>query len=201
MRTTRIAISALYLIGCAVLAGLCGCGGSSYSSLSSNVSLTQVAFMGDSITSFWSLPVVNLGVPGNTTSLMLARFPDEVTGHGYQIVVILGGINDLTHNQTPEEALANITKMAQAARSAQIDVVLCELTPDFQENDGYDSAVRALNASIVQLATAQHYTLVDYYDPMAGHPEYFKDGLHPTDAGYAVMAQALLPTLTRLEEK
>jgi lysophospholipase L1-like esterase len=163
--------------------------------------LNDVAFMGDSITQYWSLPVINLGVGGETTTQMLARFQPEVVGHGYRAVVILGGINDINHQKTAEEVMANIKQMAKIAQDAQIDVVLCELTPDFRYNSAHDPEIRQLNSMIVQLAVAEHYTLVDYYDPMAGHPEYFKDELHPNAAGYAVMEQVLLPELDFLLKK
>jgi lysophospholipase L1-like esterase len=161
----------------------------------------QNVFMGDSITAFWSLPGVNLGVSGNTTPEMLARFPGEVLGHGYRTFVLLGGINDIRYGHTPAEALSNIAVMAQDARSAQMIVVLCELTPDYQDHFKHDPDIRALNASIEQLVQSEHYLLVDYYDPMYGHPEYFRDGLHPNAQGYEVMDRALVPVLESIRKQ
>lgn len=164
---------------------LTGCG----SFVSHNV------FMGDSITFFWSLPGVNLGVPGNTTTQMLARFPDEVLGHGFRTFVLLGGVNDVRYRQPIAGALANVATMARDARNAQMAVVLCTVTPDYQDFKLFDPNIRALNATIVQLAQSEHYLLVDYYNLMYGHPEYFRDGLHPNSQGYAVMDRALVPVL------
>ena len=45
------------------------------------------AFMGDSITEGWTLPTVNLGIHGQTTAEMLARFPRQVLDQGYSTVL------------------------------------------------------------------------------------------------------------------
>ena len=166
------------------LAGLTGCG----------VAFDNV-FMGDSITYFWSVPGKNLGVPGNTTAEMLLRFPYEVPEHGFKTFVILGGTNDIRYDIPIEDALGNIATMAKASRQAGMAVVLCELSPNYQDKFTHDPDIRALNKLIVGLAASENYYLVDYYDPMVGHPEYFKDGLHPNAEGYAVMDRALIPVL------
>jgi lysophospholipase L1-like esterase len=165
--------------------GLTGCGDVFHAN-------ANIAFMGDSITQFWSLPASNLGVAGNDTTQMLARFPAEVSGHSYRAVVILGGTNDVRITTLPIErevdsAIANIQTMASMAESQNLIVVLCTIPP----MTGADDRVQALNAKIAALAEQNHFKLVDYYTPMAGHPEYFKDGIHPNDAGYLVMKTAL----------
>jgi len=166
-----------------------GCGGAFHAN-------SNIAFMGDSITNYWSLPATNFGVPGNTTTNMLDRFSGEVLGHGYKAVVILGGSNDIRNVNTSVDeevatVVANLQAMAEDARKDNFVVVLCDLPPI--AND--DARVVPLNAAITSLAKANKYRLVDYYTPMAGHPEYFKDGLHPNDSGYAVMAAALSEVL------
>lgn len=174
----------------AALAGLTGCG----------VEIENV-FMGDSITAGWSVPGQNLGVPGNTTAQMLARFPDEVPGHGYKTFLILGGANDVREGIPIEETFENIAAMAKAAHEAGMAVVVCELTPDYQKGFKYAGNLQALNQMIVELATSEDYFLADYYDPMVGHPEYFRDGLHPNAEGYAVMDEVLIPVLARVGER
>ncbi len=184
--------SVLWWLAQPLLLTLTGCG--SY--------VAYDVFMGDSITKAWSLPGVNLGVSGNTTSQMLVRFPSEVPGHGYRVFVLLGGVNDLLRGLSPEEAFANIALMAKAARQAQMTVVLCELTPVYRDDQPIlDPDIRALNTAIEQLVQSDHYLLVDYYDPMYGHPEYFRDGLHPNAQGYAVMDEALLPVLASISSQ
>jgi len=42
---------------------------------------------------------------------------------------------------------------------------------------------------IKQLATEKSLPTIDLNTPTTGHPEYFSDGVHPTDAAYALVAQ------------
>jgi lysophospholipase L1-like esterase len=149
--------------------------------------------MGDSITAYWPLPYNNLGVAGNHASEMLARFPSQVLGQGYSRVVILAGTDDFWFPIAgSDQAIQQIAEMAQMASAAGIEVVLCELPPLAPGNGiDYTTYVLAFNASLQQLAALNGYLLVDYYDPMVGHPEYFVDGVHPNQTGYYYMTIAL----------
>jgi lysophospholipase L1-like esterase len=158
-------------------------------------------FMGDSITYFWSVPGANLGVPGNTTEQMLARYGSEVPGHGYRTFVLLGGTNDVRYKQSINQAIADIAAMARAARGAKMNVVLCEIPPIWLNRYTESPVVPQLNALIRQLAQSENYPLVDYYDPMVGHLDYFIDGVHPNSTGYSVMDGALVPVLESVTEK
>jgi lysophospholipase L1-like esterase len=181
----------------ALLAALAGCGGGP-----SGPPLPPrdtVVFIGDSITERWSsLPGINRGVSGDTTGMMLARFPADVLGNGYHIVVILGGTNDIRLKVAQKDALVNLAAMAKMAKDAGMVVVLCELPPNFENGGALEPRFVSMNASIAKLASAQSYLLVDYYTPMDGHPEFFSDQLHPNSQGYKVMTQALDPVLNGL---
>jgi lysophospholipase L1-like esterase len=174
----------------ALLAAVAGCGAPF-----ANV------FMGDSITAFWSVPGMNLGYPGNTTAQMLARYPDEVPNRGYRTFLLLGGTNDIRYKVPLSTAQANIATMASISRDAGMTVVLCLLTPNYQDKFTHDPDIRQLNEFIRQLAASEHYDLIDYYTPMYGHPEYFRDGLHPNAEGYAVMNRALVAVLETINPK
>ncbi len=50
---------------------------------------------------------------------------------------------------------------------------------------------------IQQLAMEKHLPIIDLNTPTTGHDEYFGDGVHPNDAGYVVMAQAVYDGLQR----
>ena len=50
---------------------------------------------------------------------------------------------------------------------------------------------------IKQVAMEKHLPVIDLNTPTTGHPEYFGDGVHPNDAGYAVMANLVKQGLAR----
>jgi lysophospholipase L1-like esterase len=145
--------------------------------------------MGDSITQGWPLPDHNEGIYGQTTAQMLARFNTDVIGHGYKRVVILGGTNDVNIPQVNiSDVTVNLDAMATMAEASGIEVVLCRLPPiGLSDNERLTS----VNQEITSLAQSRGLPLVDYFTPLSGHPEFFKDGVHPNALGYAVMEDAL----------
>jgi len=101
--------------------------------------LKRVVFMGDSITDFWRMdeyfpgqPYVNRGISGQTTPQMLVRIYPDVIDLKPAAMVILAGINDVSHNTGPsttEMVEENIMGMTELAQHHGIKVVLCSLLP------------------------------------------------------------------------
>jgi len=157
----------------------------------------EVAFLGDSITQGWKYPAANYGIFGNTTSQMLTRFDAQISGRGFRQIVILGGTNDVLQKVDPEVTLRNLEQIGVRAARQGTTPVLCEIPPIFHSFDpadrlDYSQRVRGLNLRIAQLAAAHGWKLIDYYDPMLGHPDYSSDGVHMKRRGYAVMEWAFL---------
>jgi lysophospholipase L1-like esterase len=173
------------------------------------------AFMGDSITAMWDIPqydttnpILNSGVSGDTTTKMLARF-GAVLSSGAGVVVILGGINDLSAAPDHTATIDNIKTMASMAHAAGIRVILCSVMAMSQEYVTLYGAARfvpqsdieAFNQQLIDLARSEGYLYADYYDAMltidgvADPSLLIYDGLHPNPAGYAVMWNVLAPLL------
>lgn len=99
----------------------------------------RVVFMGDSITDFWKLdeyfpnkPYVNRGIGGQTTPQMLVRMYPDVIDLKPAAMVLLAGINDVSHNTGPSTAEMieqNIMAMTELAQHHGIKVILCSLSP------------------------------------------------------------------------
>lgn len=170
----------------------------------------RVVFMGDSITEGWHFdapgspfagkPYINRGISGQTTPQMVIRFRQDVIDLHPRVVVILAGTNDLAENTGPmtlQQTEDNLRDMADLAAANHIRVVLCSVLPayDFPWHPGLDPApkIDELNAWIKQYAADKGYVYVDYHSAMKdqrdGLPASLShDGVHPTDAGYAIMA-------------
>lgn len=99
----------------------------------------RVVFMGDSITDFWKLdeyfpgkPYVNRGISGQTTPQMLVRMYPDVIDLKPAALVVLAGINDVSHNTGPSTAdmiEQNLMAMTELAQHHGIKVILCSLLP------------------------------------------------------------------------
>lgn len=169
----------------------------------------RVVFMGDSITDFWRLatyfpgkPYVNRGISGQTTPQMLIRmFPDVIDLHP-AAVIMLAGTNDIAGNTGPETAKMveeNLEAMTELAQAHGIKVILCSLTPVSDYTKSKQTAHRPpadildLNRWIRAYAAKAHAGFADYYSATVDSSGMYKkslsrDGLHPNDAGYRVLA-------------
>lgn len=170
----------------------------------------RVVFMGDSITEGWHFegpdgsfagkPYINRGISGQTSPQMLVRFRQDVIELQPKVVVILAGTNDIAGNTGPmtlEQTEDNLASMADLATANHIRLVLCSVLPayDFPWHPGLEPApkIDALNTWIKSYAAEKGYVYVDYHSAMKDQrdglpPNLSKDGVHPTPAGYAVMA-------------
>jgi lysophospholipase L1-like esterase len=103
------------------------------------VPANRVVFMGDSITDFWNLeqyfpgkPYVNRGISGQTTPQMLVRIYPDVIDLKPAAMVVLAGINDVSHNTGPSTAemiQQNIMAMTELAQHHGMKVILCSVLP------------------------------------------------------------------------
>lgn len=178
----------------------------------------RIVFIGDEITERWgsatgnyfSNPaLINRGIAGQTTPQMLVRFRQDVIKLKPKVVVILAGMNDIASFHEPITAAMtaeNITSMVELARSNNIRVVICSLTP-INDTRKKQSLVRpfgkiiSINNWLKEYAEASGATHVDLYAAMAQgrnlKTELSEDGLLPNDAGYAVMAPLISAGITR----
>jgi lysophospholipase L1-like esterase len=172
------------------------------------VGTDRVVFIGDSITEGWNLetsfpgkPYVNRGISGQTSSQILLRFRQDVIDLHPRVAVILAGTNDLAENTGPvtlEQIEGNLESMAQLAAANHIVVVLCSVLPSVNywwhpQLSNPAPRIAALNRWLQGYAAREHYVYVDYYAAMKDvggglRKDLSSDGVHPSAAGYAVMA-------------
>ena len=168
----------------------------------------RVVFIGDSITEGWKLetsfpgkPYINRGISGQTSSQILLRFRQDVIDLHPRVTVILAGTNDLAENTGPvtlAEIEDNLESMAQLATANHIGVILCSVLPSVNywwhpQLANPAPRIAALNNWLEAYAARNHYGYVNYYTAMkdsagALSHDLSADGVHPSPAGYAVMA-------------
>jgi lysophospholipase L1-like esterase len=176
---------------------------------SASESQPRVVFMGDSITELWdrdsgkffaSKGYVGRGISGQTTPQMLIRFQQDVVALRPKVVVINAGTNDIAGNTGPstlEMIEDNLTSMTQIAVANGIHVVLASVTPayDYPWKRGLEPAekVVSLNSWMQKYCVKAGCVYADYFTPLSDEKHGMKeglsrDGIHPTPAGYAIMA-------------
>jgi lysophospholipase L1-like esterase len=169
----------------------------------------RVVFYGNSITEGWARyfdkefpgkPYIGRGISGQTTPQMLVRFRQDVVALHPSVVVILAGTNDIAGNTGPssiEMIEDNFASMTEIAQANHIRVVLSSALPvyDYPWRPGLQPVpkIAALNAWLRSYAASHGATYLDYFSSLADERQGMKstlasDGVHPTEAGYEVMA-------------
>jgi lysophospholipase L1-like esterase len=185
----------------------------------------RVVFVGDSITDYWKLPdyfpgkpYINRGVDGQTTPEMLVRFRQDVIDLHPKVVVVLAGTNDIagvTGRTLNEDIEANYASMAELARAHGIRVVFASVLPvhnythDAEESFALRPRDRilALNKWLQDYCAKNHFVYLDYFSALVDEQGMLKrtladDGVHPTNAGYKIMASLAEKAIQQaLEEK
>jgi lysophospholipase L1-like esterase len=184
----------------------------------------RVVFFGDSITKMWKLDeyfpgksYVNRGIGGQTTPQMVVRFRQDVIALHPRTVVILGGTNDIAGNTGPmldADIIANYVNMTELARANGIQVIFCSITPVHNYVEGSQNLfqqrplarIQTLNRWLKEYSAANGIPFIDLYSPMVDSTgllrrELADDGLHPTAAGYRIMAELVNEALKNLPAK
>jgi lysophospholipase L1-like esterase len=169
----------------------------------------RIVFMGDSITENWANMApdfftserIGRGISGQTTPQMLVRFRDDVIDLHPAVVQIMAGTNDVAGNtgpMTPQETQDNIRSMVELAHAHGIRVILASIPPAdmFPWKPGLETAdkIVAMNAWLKAYAARSGCVYADYWsalkqaDGLGMRDGLSSDHVHPTKAGYAVMA-------------
>ena len=171
----------------------------------------RVVFLGDSITDYWKLPdyfpgkpYINRGIDGQSTPEMLVRFRQDVIDLHPKVLVVLAGTNDIAGVTGPtrnEDIEANYASMAELARAHGIRVVFASILPAHNyTHDAEESfalrprnRILALNKWLKDYCAKNRFVYLDYFSAVVDERGMLKrnlsdDGLHPTDAGYKIMA-------------
>jgi lysophospholipase L1-like esterase len=151
--------------------------------------------------------VVNEGVGGTMASQLRdgtgrgrkGAWRDRVAASNAQIVTINYGINEVMHNQTPEQfyqAETDLVKTAQALGKLPV-LQTSNPMPDGRLN----ARLADMVAMTRRVAAEQHVPLVDHYaaiSAMADWKTQMSDGAHPKPELYRVKAQQDFQTIDPL---
>jgi len=144
------------------------------------------------------------GEPGTVSSQGLARIDGSIAV-GPAFIVILYGTNDANLSKLYSEVIGNLRAMTLRCRANKIIVVLCTIPPvcdrsyQLAKIEEYNPLIRKLAAELggpsqgVFLADLSQAFLERSPDPcLLINPE---NNIHPTEAGYALIAETVFGQL------
>jgi lysophospholipase L1-like esterase len=163
--------------------------------------------------------IINLGIGGNTSRMLLARLEHECQARYFPdwplAIVVAIGANDSkmpagsNENLVPiDEFRRNLGEIVQLARKCSGRVVLIGLFPLRDETVSFvdftftQAKVKAYDAVISEVAKEAGVPKVELFDLVMAREDraqlYFGDGLHPNDASHELIYSLVKPAVKKL---
>lgn len=137
--------------------------------------------------------VVNAGRAGQAAADAEPRLLSTLVTDRPDVVLLLMGYNDLRSSADRLRAVATVERMAKDVRGYGARLFLGTLTPGIpgRLRSLEPTAILAFNDAMRTLAAGEDAVLVDLYQVFLPNVNAWVgvDGLHPTEAGYAVIAE------------
>lgn len=127
-------------------------------------------------------PVINAGIPGNTTADALKRLEADVLSRSPRIVLITLGGNDMKNGVDKKTAFNNLRRIVEAIQAKGALVVVGGVKLLFWDR-GYDAEYEKLAEETGALL------IPNVLKGLAGRHDLMSDAIHPNAAGYEIMAK------------
>lgn len=146
------------------------------------------------------LAVRNHGLCGDTISGGNARAEEAFAPPRPNLALIEFGLNDCFQGMPPDYFENSLQQLVNLCRTQAPTMELLLLPPIPIEPPEFDRAAEPFRTAYATVATAAGIPVVDFKQPwhQTTTPLWQPDGVHPTEAGYQVMAEAVLDALTEM---
>ncbi|HNY64037.1 MAG TPA: arylesterase [Deltaproteobacteria bacterium] len=127
-------------------------------------------------------PVINAGVPGDTTQDAAARLEKDVLERSPRIVLITLGGNDLKNGVPSREAFTRLKDIVERIQERGALVVVGGIDIPFRGRsyyEGYKTLCEETGALLIP----------NIYEGILGRDDLMSDPIHPNDRGYQIIAE------------
>lgn len=155
-----------------------------------------------------SWEIIEAGCPGETARHMIERLPKVLDEHPADMIIILGGTNDLGKaNETGDTIFESLKTLHKMARERKMWVVMLSIPRHGLESEHRYNYIRQrrleVNTKLFAFAAGEEdTTFIDFATRMKPYydPEYWSDWLHFTPKGYEYMGEIILEGLLELNK-
>jgi acyl-CoA thioesterase-1 len=133
-------------------------------------------------------PVINAGVPGDTTARALKRLQQDVLARSPDLVLITLGGNDLKNGVAKDTAFNNLQHIVESILGQGARVIVGGLKFPLRDRGfakGYKDLADQTGAVL----------LPDIFKDIMGNRKLMRDPIHPNGDGYRIMAQSFLDAM------
>ena len=151
---------------------------------------------------------MNEGLPGETARQGIDRLPGVLTTNRPQVLLLLEGINDLNFEYPVSQVASNVSTLVQIARLFNCTVLVATMPQTYYSVDPNTGRIREnstdkivpFNNEVRRLVSGQQNVhIVDIYAAFGSNRSLMGgDGLHPSPAGYQLMAQEFHRAITEV---
>ena len=150
---------------------------------------------------YCEVPIKNLARSGDTTKQMLDRFDNDVLPFKPQILVIMGGVNDIRMGASAENVIKNLETLRDKCLANDMTPVFCTITsmnPEIIRSKGIflkEGDWRAVREEInLWIKTTPYF--IDVTEPLTDEFGYLRaeltpDGLHPALRGKKIIGEII----------
>ncbi|MCB2171750.1 SGNH/GDSL hydrolase family protein [archaeon] len=140
------------------------------------------------------LVVVNQGMDGDSTFGMLNRFTGSVETENPDLVLIWGGINDLTSRHPPEDVFPNLVDLIERTKAINAVPILLNVAP--VAGTHFNETVLGLNKLTEKYCNEHDVKYIDVFSLLVDDEgklaeDFSNDGVHLSVKAY----QKLIPVL------
>jgi len=139
--------------------------------------------------------VFNAGVDGEPTSDGVGRIDNAISAQNPQVILIMEGTNDILSAIDVDVIVFNLRRMVQRSYEEKPDIkpFLAQLPPRLDPGpEGFNGPgngrIDEVNAALIEVGQEERAVIVDMNTPIDGHYELMSNHVHPSIAGYEVMA-------------
>jgi lysophospholipase L1-like esterase len=145
--------------------------------------------------------VVNQGMDGDSTRGMLERFSRSVEPENPDIVLLWGGINDLSTRSTPEDVFTNIIALVERTKKIGSIPIMLNVAP--VSGPHFNETVGKLNSLTREYCIENDVAYVDVFSLLVDGEEkladeYSNDGIHFSDHGYRKIMTPIFQSLLKI---
>lgn len=127
-------------------------------------------------------PVINAGVPGDTTARALQRLERDVLSKLPDLVLITLGGNDLKNGVAKDRAFQNLRIIVESIQNTGARVILGGIKFPIRDR-GFGRAYQELSEETGAVL------ITNIFDGIMGNRKLMSDPIHPNDEGYQIIAE------------